>query len=217
MKCKIYGLVLFLFGLSFSAKSTAQVLSPVGVKTAVTISRFNISNFYNFSKWRTGFNIAVYGEQEFSTFLSLVPHVGYVQKGYISEQVETNETGERIQKVRANTRLDYLTIPLFLKIAYPNPQVTPFLSLGPRVDYLAHYKKGQFNFTSGSITDDIADHLSPVVWGASISCGGQIPMAHNHSLSIELQYNIDLTNSAMVPIQYNIKNEAIDFWIGLEL
>ncbi len=76
----------------------------------------DIDKFYNFSTWRSGLSIAFYIQHNIYDYISIAFQLEYSQKGYINEQVETNETGIRIQDVSANTRLDYISTPLLLKI-----------------------------------------------------------------------------------------------------
>jgi hypothetical protein len=194
----------------------AQIVTNYGIKTAFTQTMFDIDGFYNFTTWRSGFNIAFYLEHNFYKYMALILQLEYSQKGYISEQVETNEIGTKIQDVRANTRLDYLSLPFLIKIKYPTLKLTPFIALGPRFDYLINYSKGKFKFTSVTAIDDFADNLKSFVTGSSVSCGLQIPASQKYHFSIELRYNNDFTNSAKAPVQYTVKNSTYDIWIGFE-
>jgi hypothetical protein len=194
----------------------AQIVSNYGIKTAFTKSILNTDDFPNFYTWRSGFNIAFYLEHDFYKYIALILQLEYSQKGYISEQVETNEIGTKIQDVRANTRLDYLSLPVFIKIKYPTQKLTPFIALGPRFDYLINNSKGRWKFTSVTVIDDFADHLKSFVTGSSISFGLQIPASQKYHFSIELRYNNDNTNSAKAPVQYIVKNSTYDIWIGFE-
>jgi hypothetical protein len=94
---------------------SAQIISGFGFKTAFTRSKLAIEDFTDFTTWRSGFNVALCLERDVCKFFSVAPQFEYVQKGYASEQVETTETGTEVQTVRANTRLDHLSLPLFLK------------------------------------------------------------------------------------------------------
>lgn len=195
--------------------SNAQIISNYGIKTAFTRSKLDVDKFYNFSTWRSGFNAAFYIEHSINDFMSFMLQLEYSQKGYIYEQVETNDIGTKIQDVRANTRLDYLSVPLLLKVEFPTQKVTPFITVGPRFDYLANFSKGEFKFTSVAVTDDLADYLKSYILGSSISCGVQIPTSNKYDISIELRYNYDFTDSAEKPVQYSIKNNTFDIWFGL--
>ena len=199
----------------FPATLPAQFLSNWGVKTAVTRSTLDIDQFHNFASWRTGMNLAVYAEHHLWKFFAITPQLEYAQKGYIAEQVETSETGTTIQQVQANTRLDYVSVPLFLKLTYPTETLTPFVAVGPRMDYLAHVKKGRFHFTEVTAVDPRAENFKSFALGGSFTGGVNIPVSTNSEMSVELRYNGDFTNSATDQVQYSLKNTTVDLWIGL--
>ena len=214
MKTKLF--VILMIVCLFPVISQAQIISNYGVKTAFTRSMFDIEEYFNFTTWRSGFNVAVYAEKDVFDCMSFFLQLEYSQKGYIFEQVETNEVGTEIQDVRANTRLDYISVPLFLEIKYPTQKITPFITIGPRFDYLANVNKGEFRFTSVTVTDDFADKLKSYVFGGSFSCGLQIHALNKYNFSIEFRYNYDFSDSQKELVQYGVKNKSFDFWFGIE-
>ena len=196
--------------------SKAQILSKWGVKTAFTRSKFEVEQFSDFTSWRSGLNVALFGERIVNDFITVSTSLEYIQKGYVNEQVETDESGKEIQDVRANTRLDYLSLLPVFKIQFPKREISPFLTFGPRVDYLFHVSKGQFRFMHNiTVTDDFADFVESFVIGSSLSGGVQMPVFEKLRISLEFRYNIDFTDSAKEPVQYLIKNKAYDIWLGL--
>lgn len=190
MKTKLF--VVFIIVCIFPVISQAQMISNYGVKMAFTRSMFDIED--NFTTWRSGFNVAVYAEKDIFDFMSFLFQLEYSQKGYIFEQVETNEVGTEIQDVRANTRLDYISVPLFIEIKYPTQKLIPFIAIGPRFDYLTNINKGEFRFKSVTVADDFADYLKSYVFGGSISFGFQMPALRNN-FRIEFRYNYDFSDS----------------------
>lgn len=213
MKSKLF-FILIIVCLS-PVLSKAQIISNYGAKTAFTRSMFEIEEDFNFSTWRSGFNVAIYTGKNVSEFVSFLLQFEYSQKGYIFEQVETNEVGTEIQNVRANTRLDYISVPIFLKIIYPTQRLTPFITIGPRLDYLANVSKGKFKFSSMKFIDPFADYLKSYILGGSASCGLQIPASNKYNISIEFRYNYDFSDSAKEPVQYTVKNKSFDIWLGI--
>jgi hypothetical protein len=195
--------------------SQAQILSKWGVKTAFTRSKLEVRQFSDFTSWRSGLNFAIFGEHTVNDWISVSTSLEYVQKGYLNEQVETDESGNEIQDVIANTRLDYLSMFPLIKIQVPKRIISPFLTFGPRVDYLLHARKGQFRFTDITVTDDFADFVKSFVIGASLSGGVQMPVLERLGISLEFRYNIDFTDSAREPVQYLFKNKTYDIWAGL--
>ena len=56
----------------FPVLAKAQIISNYGVKTAFTRSMFEIEQDFNFSTWRSGFNVAVYAGKNVSEFVSFL-------------------------------------------------------------------------------------------------------------------------------------------------
>jgi len=209
--------LIFTIGFMYSLviPSHAGIVSHYGVSGSFTRSTLDTDWFDNYSAWRSGFNIGIFVENDLMYYLSIIPRLEYCQRGYIQEQVETDENGNEIQEVRANTRLDYLSLPLSLKVKYPAGGVTPFVTAGLRLDYLVNHSRGTYEFTSVTAPDELSDHLSPWVLGSSFSLGLQAPVSQRHDLILEVRHNRDITDSAKEPIEYGIRNRSYDVLVGL--
>ncbi|MFC1726885.1 outer membrane beta-barrel protein, partial [candidate division KSB1 bacterium] len=133
---------------------SAQVLRNYGVK-----AEFTSSGIYNevlnegFSR-RPGFGFAVFAEVFNNPVFSVLFQAEYAQRGFLEEQAETNESGDFIQTVKANTRLDYLSFPILAKLRYTKGRYTPYVIFGPRLDFLLNKRNGKFRFTVGSFESE---------------------------------------------------------------
>ncbi|MDZ7723748.1 MAG: porin family protein [candidate division KSB1 bacterium] len=146
MRLKI--IAIFVIACAFPVVIQAKTGFDYGAKMAFTRSRLDIDGFFDSRDWRSGLNVAVYAEKEIFDHISLALQLEYAQRGFIHDQVETSETGKRINTVRANTRLDYVSLPVFLQLKVPAKSITPFIQAGPRIDYLTEYRRGKWLFSS---------------------------------------------------------------------
>ena len=215
MKYKNYLIPLLLILTPNILKS--QIFDNYGLKISYTRSKINVKEFDNYSTWRTGIKWSFFLEQHIYKSISTIIELEYAQKGYISEQVETNEIGEKIQIVRANTRLDYISVPIFMKISYNISTIKPFVLFGPRLDYMFSYKKGIFKFTKASVNDETAKYLDSVTVGSSLACGLIFPFLSKKNIIFEARYNNDFTDLWSKHNTWLVKNVSYDFGIGISL
>jgi len=120
-----------------------------GIIDFYSSSGMKVDKYNEFYNNRSGFGLGVFGNYHFINLFSLTVQLQYAQKGYTEKQDETGETGNYIQTVEANTRLDYLSVPILAKIEYSNLAVTPYALVGPRFDYLVNKRNGIYKFSSG--------------------------------------------------------------------
>ena len=213
MKYKNYLILLLLIITSNNLKS--QILDNYGLKVSYTRSKINVKEIDNYSTWRSGINCSFFIEKNIYKSISTIIELEYAQKGYISEQIETNEIGEKIQIVRANTRLDYISVPLFMKISYDISNIKPFIQFGPRLDYMFNYEKGTYKFTELNFIDETAKYLDSFSFGSSLSIGFILPFISDKSIILEARYNNDFTDLWSKPHTFLGKNVSYDFWIGI--
>ena len=213
MKYKNYLIFLLLIITPNILKS--QIIDNYGLKIAFTRSKINVKEIDNYSTWRSGINFSFFVEKNIYKSIFTIVQLEYAQKGYISEQIEMNEVGEKIQVVRANTRLDYISIPVFMKISYNISNIKPFIQFGPRLDYMFNYKKGTYKFTKVSFIDETAKYLDSFSFGRSLSVGFILPFISDKNIILEARYNNDFTDLWSKPNTWFGKKVSYDFWIGI--
>jgi hypothetical protein len=195
-----------------------QFLDNKGVKIAYTSSNISHSIFDDFSSSRSGFNAGLFVEFGKFKLLSFVTNIEYAQKGFIEEQVETGEDGpEPIKNVEANTRLDYLSIPLFLKVRYPDSKYEPYVILGPRFDHLFNKKNGVYKFTKVDFKSESANYFDKNIFGSSFGVGFNLPKFSRLNTFVEFRYNVDFSDSYSSIKTVTVKNRSYDFWLGFSL
>ena len=214
MKHTKYVMLLLIAIVPFNLKS--QIINEYGVKVAYTNSKINPKNKAFRTKWRPGINLAFFVGKNIYRNLHAVVQTEYTSRGYKLESIETNETGEVIQTLYANTRLDYITVPILLKINYNRSKFQPFIQFGPRLDYLFNFKRGMYNFSKVQAPDLMPDYLylNTFSFGSSISLGFQLPIQHKKRVLIEARYNNNFSDARSKPNIFFGNSVSYDFWIG---
>lgn len=179
-----------------------------GLKIAYTSSGIYHNQINDFASRRNGFNIALFYEFTIHKFLSFLLQIEYAQKGFVEKQVETNDMGDFIKNVNANTRLDYLSIPLLVKFRYPEIKLEPYFILGPRFDYLIHKRNGVFHFTQVDFESQFADHLDEFVFGGSVGAGFRLAKIDRLNTCLEFQYQFDFSDSFSNFEEVTVKNNS---------
>jgi len=198
----------------------AQSKNNNGVKFGYTSSgiygTYTENTFFSTSR-RNSYHVALFIEYCNYSFFSLVSQIEYAQKGFIEKQVETNESGQFIQNVKAKTRLDYFSIPLLVKIKYSKIKLNPYIIFGPRFDYLVNKKKGIFKFTEIDFESQFAEYLNlnKTVFGGSIGIGFSLPRISLLKSFLEFRYNHDFTDSFFIIKENTVKNKSFDLWLGI--
>jgi len=201
----------------FFTISVAQNNNEKGIKLAYTSSYLHHSNIDNFTERRAGFNIALYHSLHTYRYISLLIQIEYNQKGFVEKLVEKNSHGEFVKNVEARTRLDYVSMPFFFKLNFPNSIISPYLLTGLRIDYLFYRANGIYNFSTINIQSAIADDIDNFVFGYSIGGGLYLFNIDKYKTFLEFRYNLDFTNSLSKYENINVKNNSFDIWVGIAL
>ena len=117
------------------------LLKDYGVKLGVSVANqdFSIrpeSNLYYLVKggdfrYRPGFTCGIFAEWFDERYVNMVTEINYVQKG-----TKFNLSG--VTNHEYNNRIDYLSIPIYLKLKFPNLNYLPYLLFGIRYDHLLY-------------------------------------------------------------------------------
>ena len=161
------------------------------------------------TKYRLGFDAAVFGEFFKQQNFSGIAEFHYVQKGYrLSFPVTTAEqpdgTGEYIT---LNPRVDYISVPLLVKFRKDYSSVSPYIIAGPRFDVKIAYSTeyGYSNFNS----------LNSVDFGLTMGAGLNFHISKNMGLLVEGRYSYPVTSSFSSSF-VTIKNYSFEILGGLE-
>jgi len=193
----IKNISLLLLILIISSNVRAQIFQNVSFKAGYVSSdvSYSINNetLETFES-KGGVFLSISKEFLLSDIFSIKPYLGYYQKGFNENWLETNENGEIVKEILAKTYLDYISLIFTATIKYDNPIITPYISIGPRLDFLINKKNGMIEFTNVSIESFWADRVSKWSYGASIIVGVDYKIADDLSLILEGSYNPDISD-----------------------
>ena len=143
----------------------------------------------------------------------------YSQKGFNEKWTETNENGI-VKEGLAKTKLDYISLIFSIKLKYDNPILIPYLSVGPRIDFLLNEENGIIDLTTGSIKSFWSDKFSKWSYGATVSIGLNYKLTNDLELMLESSYNpdfSDLLRNSSLNNYMKMKNNTFDIAIGIKL
>ena len=143
--------------------------------------------------------------------LALQPEILYVQMGAADVATATDEMGQVIGTLDVTTNLDYIQIPVLLKVDVPlSGSILPTLLLGPAVAFninADNHLEGMGIDESGDLEDISSTDVS-LILGLGMKLG-----AGPAGVNLELRYNHGLKNiydDALV----DIHNRSIQAMVG---
>ncbi len=200
----------------------AQLIEAYGVKAGLNSSNaalsFPQSAFEIDTQRRTGINAAFFVEWGNFSVFSFITQVEYAQRGFAEEQIITGENSpEPLGAIQASTRLDYISLPILLKLQYPRLAAVPYLLFGPRVDFLVNREAGKFEFQMGTFESPLGKGFEERAFGGVIGLGFSADKLLHLPLLVEARYNFDFTNNADLTMLGQAKSNSFDFWLGIKL
>jgi hypothetical protein len=194
-------------------ESPAQFIRSYGAKVAYTSAEL----VYNDTEWnnpilrRSGFNAAVFIEWLDVPFVSVVTQLEYAQRGKSFDTYVQDPGSPKGYSVKdqVSDRLDYLSIPIMGKIRIPLGMFSPFITAGPRADFLLGYR------SYSEWDDSIYDKFKKTNVGATISLGSEVKPPLPFTLSLEARYNVDLASAYSITSYRIAHNNSFDVWLGI--
>ena len=191
----------------------AQPLQGFGLKTGFTTASA-LDNLDHFER-RLGLDVLAYAEWFDLGLVSFITEAGYAQRGFVEVSEERGDDNVHLGDVKANTRLDYLTTALLVKVRQEGDVASPYIFAGPRLDVLAGRRSGTFEFSTLSVDSSIADYYHSPAFGGTVGIGTVL-----HRLPVpvfmEARLNLDVTDS-MAGVPRDLRNNAVDLLIGIRL
>ncbi len=138
---------------------------------------------------------------------------GAKQKGSFTDPDLGNFSAE------AKTKVDYIEVPVMLKVAFGASMTGPYVMAGPMVGFLLSAKQtGSISFAGveQEIDEDIKDQITNIDFGLGFGAGLSFP-AGNNSLFVEGRYALGLTNINDDPedAQTEVKTREIQILAGV--
>jgi len=197
--------------------SNAQLIRGYGFKIAVT----SASHSYEYSNppWpgfgpktvrRVGVNAGFFVEWLDLPFFSVLTPVEYTQRGVGHEYVLTLNDPTPIGKAVDYRRVDYVSIPILLKMRVSLGLLEAYVFVGPRADILLGYQEDVPNISS------VYKDFKKLTTGGSFGIGIESDNLLLSSLFLEIRYNADFMDSYDKGI-LKVRNNAFDVWLGIAL
>jgi hypothetical protein len=204
--------LLLMFFAVISHETSAQFMKHFGVKAAVTSANqdFDYSQMADLQmKRRVGFDVGVFAEWLDIPVLSIISQVEYAQRGSGMEFVETGPSGpQSIGTKKLYSRLDYLSVPILVKLRLQTSTITPYILAGPRLDILVSYQSDE------GVLNLVYDQFKKTTLGGSVAVGVQIQSLLPVTILAEARYSIDLSDSYETNL-LKVRNNAFDLWLGV--
>jgi hypothetical protein len=186
-------ITLTFFILTIYLISNAQFIDNLGIKIGTGLSNqywdyeAMASNLSGWKKNKISFTGQIYIEKYFGKYFSLMPTLGYTQKGFVDDVVLIGAEEEDIGVFDNRVVLHDLSLDMSFKIIPFQNCIKPYLLLGLRGDYLLDYRSviisynGENHETDTALYDDFNKITLSGIFGFGIS--------YNDFSSIEFEFN----------------------------
>ncbi len=135
-----------LFLILISSTLNAQIFDKYGVRAGVGFSNqcwkysYYSPAYEYWNNYRAGLSVNVNAEKQLREYISVRTEFGYIQKGFVDNQIRTNIYGEEIPKPNKEFILHNFSGSAGFKFSPLKTVGKPYLIAGLRVDYLVKYK-----------------------------------------------------------------------------
>jgi opacity protein-like surface antigen len=152
---------------------------------------------------RWGWNIGGFVEFFQHPNLSLLTELHYIQKGYsLSLPVTTADQPEGTGAyITFKPRLDYVSLPILVRLRFETGSVTPYVLVGPRFDFMMSQIDNAITYSG---TDK----------GMTFGGGVQFPVSPSSQLLVEGRFSPSFGNAFQNP-NLTVKNKSFEMFVGM--
>lgn len=198
-----------------------QLLKRGGAKAGISSSGAVVKFASDYQPWETtrrlGMNGALFLESGGFSFFSLFIQAEYTQRGFVQKIDEVFDISDgRTIGLPANlrVRLDYISVPIMLKLRYRDLPSAPYIFLGPSANFLVH-RASKYKFASGNVyNSSFRDQFNERSLSGIVGIGIAIGKFQHMTLLIEARYDFDLIDG-MAATQLQAKNNTVALWFGI--
>jgi hypothetical protein len=209
MKAKIS--IVLLFVICSNIRAEAQLVRSVGVKVGAAVAgqewHYSTPDINFADQYRWGYSFGGYIEWlNISTF-SVLTEVFYIQKGFKQGIERRDASGNPIGTFYLLPQIDYLSVPILIKIRYEMFSFAPYLLIGPRYDYLLRTKSDGLGI--------VLDNLKKSDFGITI--GGGFEFSNISFLNIGAEYRYSPGLQYVYSNQYGltIQNRSMEILLTI--
>lgn len=155
---------------------------------------------------RWGLDAGVFIEAPDIPIVSVLGELHYTQKGFkITATVTTEQSPEGAGEMTSTPRVDYLSLPILLKLRLDLGVIAPYVVAGPRFDFLIGKSSEGY--------DLVYDHLKKNDMGASFGLGVELPTEIVAAFLAEIRYSPSFSK-AYYNGMLTVKNQSIELLVG---
>ncbi len=211
MKRSLPGITVMALALALLAPTSAQAGMALGVKGGLSLSQVQADPLNTDN--RTGFVGGVYASFDVAPMLGIQPELLFVRKGAKLFSSDVSIGPIHIGEVASTLDVDYVEIPLLLRLSLPTPDPLGLrLLAGPVVSMKSSEKlsvSGLVDFSQGT------DVVKTTDFGFAV--GGALAVRLDGLRVVgEGRYTFGLTDISDLPFGGEVKNRAIYAMLGLE-
>jgi hypothetical protein len=213
-------LILFLLLLFLTTtKSTSQTFSAVGLKGGLSYSTMTYAcQYFSYPdfKYRLGYSADIIIEYWNHNYFNLETEIGFIQKGgkytKTKQWADSNLLNPNVPEFSEDWITSFMTIDLLFKLKLPGDMITPYILVGPKLDYPMGYNKNVVDFMNfkDSLNNDLKSSFIGLKGGIGVEIG-----KNRWKFLVESQYiyNYNGFKKEKKAPEYNDK--ALAFYIGL--
>jgi hypothetical protein len=209
MRTKIYITLLSVIILAMPME--AQLIRSIGVKVGAANAgqswHYSTPNISFAEQYRWGYSFGGYVEWLNIPVFSIVTEVHYIQKGFKQGFDRRDNDGNLIGVFYVMPQIDYLSIPVLLKIRYDVFPLAPYLLIGPRYEHLLKTKPDG--------TDIVLNNLKKSDFGITIGGGLDISSIALLKIGIEFRYSPGLTDIYSNQYGLTIQNRSFELLLAI--
>lgn len=201
--------VIFLAFIIIAVMTQNKLSADIGIKGSLNLSRLNFSED-DADHWKsiTGFQVGIFYNLKIKKNLFFQPEIYYVTKG-----VTLSDTFDGME-IKSTVKLNYVEIPLLLKMVFPNKSsFQPGIFIGRYWAFNTN-AKNILEYGSNRIEEDIKGQTANTDYGwvAGISAEWQIGKG---KLVSDIRYNLGLKSiKQIILVDYSVKIRSIALMVG---
>ncbi|MEO6694144.1 MAG: porin family protein [Ignavibacteria bacterium] len=203
MKRTIALIALFVIS-SFYTNAQSQSLS-LGIEGGINISNITSTPAVTTNS-RTGLIVGSVLDINVTPTITIAPGLRYVMKGWTS----TPTAG-----VTFTDKLNYLEVPVLLKVKFPLTEVKPYLAAGPVLGIQLSATEEQTNGTQNT-SQDISSLVESIDFGLLFGGGLDFRVGFKTDLFVQFGYELGLSNILKNATTQTIKNNGIQITGGVK-
>ncbi len=185
----------------------SQVKLSLGFEAGLNLANANITPTVTTSG-KTGFLVGGLLDINFSRNFSVVPGVRFITKGYVQSFTDAN--GNNITET---VNLNYLEIPVLLRVEFPLTEVKPYIFAGPELGFNMSATADDVGGGQSTSTD-VSTNVSGTDFGLLFGGGVGFKVTSKIDLFASFGYSLGLSNILKNNTNATIKNTGIQLTAG---